>query len=77
VDERLRRIRRLSGVNDPTPRVGVDGEWRPYQALAQTEIGLVILWPWINPNGTLPTTITSPVVAVTWNQPAEPAELGR
>lgn len=28
-----KKIRRLNGVNDPTPRQGKDGEWRSYQEL--------------------------------------------
>jgi hypothetical protein len=30
LDEANQKIRRLSGVNAPTPRQGQDGEWRPY-----------------------------------------------
>ncbi len=72
VDDQKKMIRRLHGTAEPTPRIGTDGEWRPYQDYAQTDVGLVVVWPWINDNGTVPTTITSKVVKVTWNSKEDP-----
>lgn len=40
VDEERKLIRRLDGVNDPTPRQGPDGEWKQYYRLTET----VHLW---------------------------------
>jgi hypothetical protein len=45
VNEADHMIRRLSGVNDPTPRQGVDGQWREYeQILPHPAGGLLIVW---------------------------------
>lgn len=48
VDTAKKRIRRLNGVKDPTPRQGKDGEWRSYRQLHPDPIkvgsGVVILW---------------------------------
>lgn len=46
VDQADKRIRRLSGVDNPTPRVGKDGEWRSYESITGLEVGsqAIILW---------------------------------
>ena len=67
IDEENKQIRRLRGVAEPTRRIGIDGEWRSYQAYVESPVGLVIVWPWVNENGSIPTTITSEVTKVTWD----------
>lgn len=46
-DLEQKRVRRLRGVNDPTPRLGTDGEWRTYVEVSDPQIGqsFVIRWP--------------------------------
>jgi hypothetical protein len=43
-----KKIRRLKGTEDPTPRQGKDGEWRPYADIFPNPIqvgkGVVIAW---------------------------------
>ena len=64
MNEETKQIRRLSGNAEPTPRIGADGEWQDYAAVLPCEAGLVMSWPWINPDGSFPLTITSPIVAM-------------
>lgn len=56
-----RRIRRLEGVNTPTPRQGGDGEWKPFHAVSEVTVGLgvVIIWRFVD--GVAQATCTSPV----------------
>lgn len=47
LDQDNKRIRRLSGVKDPTPRQGADGQWKTYVHLkTEPEPGndLYICW---------------------------------
>lgn len=45
VDEANKRIRRLTGKGNPTPRMGLDGEWREYHDLnLNSHGGLSITW---------------------------------
>lgn len=46
VDEANKKIRRLSGVNSPTPYVGKDGDWKEYHDLNINVVtgGLSIVW---------------------------------
>ena len=73
VNPRKKQIRRLQGTAEPTPRIGTDGEWKAYGLLTLTKGVLVIAWPWRNDNGSLPHTITSKVVKVTWHTREDPA----
>lgn len=57
IDEVGRRIRRLSGVKDPTPRQGKDGEWKSYFSTAMVGKNFLIVW---NDGGE--GTMTSPIV---------------
>ena len=43
LDMSLRRIRRLSGLYDPTQRQGKDGDWRAFLTIAGPFIGLPCL----------------------------------
>lgn len=69
VDEENKRVRRLAGKADPTPRQGKDGEWKSYKAHAVClGIGALFLWdkkttPLLpgSEEGTSPVTMTSPV----------------
>jgi hypothetical protein len=71
VNEIDKQVRRLNGASDPTPRQGKDGEWKHYDAiLSGIEVGRSVMIVWtsdIQPppvEGSLPTTITSPVVKI-------------
>jgi hypothetical protein len=56
-------IRRTSGINNPTVRVGEDGKWKPVHSVSdQGEHGLIIVWG-IDEWDTYQTTWTSPVVS--------------
>jgi hypothetical protein len=46
VDQDNKSVRRLIGVNDPTPRQGPDGEWREYTAITDIVPGLGVLIVW-------------------------------
>lgn len=64
------KARRLSGPNDPTPRLGYDGAWRALQVEPVVRIGLPIVLIWtdeIDPpaaEGHTPGTVTSRVVRI-------------
>ncbi len=72
VDAATKFIRRLSGVNDPSPRQGQDGVWKSYvECEARVGERTVIVWdPATTPllpesNGFgVPMTITSRVVSI-------------
>lgn len=58
VDHANNRIRRLSGLKDPTPRQGKDGEWKNFHAIYTTmENRFLIDW-----NGEGKCTYTSPII---------------
>lgn len=73
VDDINKKIRRLIGIKDPTPRQGIDGQWRGYKELA-LELGqsAVIFWdpettPLLEDNPFVsgsPATITSTVTNI-------------
>ncbi len=71
LDAETKRIRRLGGANDPTPRQGADGEWRAYDSASHPVIGESVVICWDpettallagSPEGAIPATITSLVV---------------
>lgn len=69
-----KRVRRLAGINSPTPRQGNDGEWQPYQALHYTlENTLLFVWG-DNPDGTQKCTETSHIVSIESVELAETAK---
>lgn len=45
IDDESKRIRRVSGVNDPTPQFEEDGKWHPYSSITDFLGGLFIAWP--------------------------------
>lgn len=63
VDFENNRVRRVSGVNRPTPRQGSDGEWKTYQTVFLSDHGLIFQWGW-NEDGTAKCTETSHIVKV-------------
>jgi len=67
INETDRLIRRLQGVNDPTPRQGADGAWKAYRTLGLMFDGLLIVWG-DNPDGSAATTWTSKVMEDTNNE---------
>lgn len=74
VDLANKRMRRLSGEKDPTPRSGKDGEWKAFEYIfpEKVEVGKSVIFGW-DPETTpplkdsevgSPITITSPVISV-------------
>lgn len=70
VDTIKRRVRRLRGVTDPTPRQGKDGEWRAFKGMSAVAPGRSVVFSWDpettpllpgSDSGSLPATVTSPV----------------
>ena len=75
VDTQNKRVRRMSGKDNPTPRQGADGAWRAYASIFPDPptVGseLLIMWepattPLLegSPEGAVPTTITSPITQI-------------
>lgn len=60
VDLKARVMRRLNSSHDPTPRQGVDGEWKAYDSLTPRtpEVGTSIFIDWGEGRGTLTSLIT-------------------
>lgn len=46
LDLSARRLRRLEGKLPPTPRQGVDGEWREYASVSIPRVGSSLLTTW-------------------------------
>lgn len=74
VDLANKRMRRLSGEKDPTPRSGKDGEWKVFEYIfpEKLEIGKNVIFGW-DPKTTpllknsdvgSPVTITSQIISV-------------
>lgn len=57
VDEEHQHIRRLDGENEPTPRQGADGEWKPYHRITPVVVagdsGPSLYIEWSEGKGTL------------------------
>jgi hypothetical protein len=66
VDLTGKRIRRLRGSSDPTPRQGTDGEWREYVDISPPTKNLPVLIAWsMQDSGVrIPCTLTTPVTHV-------------
>ena len=79
VDRKNKRVRRMTGEKNPTPKMGKDGEWKAYADLQPNppEVGLPLLIVWETPTTSevssavaamveihVPTTLTSRVVAI-------------
>lgn len=76
VDRNHKRVRRLAGERNPTPRTGIDGEWKAYADIQPDppEVGVPLLIVWEVPTAQMeatglaeirvPTTLTSTVVAI-------------
>lgn len=60
VDVANKRVRRLCGVNDPTPSQGKDGEWRAYESCHNIEVGYSATFVWYGFKG----ITTSEVIAI-------------
>lgn len=63
LDAEGRRVRRLGGSTEPTPRQGIDGRWREYVDATAVRVGHQVLFIWEHcdiSKGTL----TSPVTTV-------------
>ena len=61
IDTLGRRIRRLEGSHEPTPRQGEDGEWREYQSISEVDEGKAVLIVWRYEGDIAKSTITSDV----------------
>ena len=57
VDYDQKRIRRVGGVNEPTPNQGPDNVWNDYSALQPMHNSMLIVWP--DGKATLTSPITS------------------
>lgn len=60
-------IRRVKGVNPPTPNQGEDGKWRSYVQLAIVDNSLMVVWG-VDPSG------DQVVVRRTWTSPIQATE---
>ena len=61
------RVRRISGLHEPTPYQGVDGEWSEYRdtlSAAPPRIGEPMFFWWDTVGDTMRMTMTSPVMAI-------------
>jgi hypothetical protein len=61
LDQLEKKVRRLTGVENPTPRQGTDGEWKEYKSVSRitTKHGTQFFFDWTGlGNG----TTTSPVI---------------
>jgi hypothetical protein len=59
VDTANKRVRRLCGVNDPTPSQGKDGEWRAYESCWNIEVGHCANFVWYGFKGISTSVITA------------------
>jgi hypothetical protein len=50
VDLQNKRVRRLRGAADPTPRQGKDGEWKEYTDISPIVVGLSVAIFWAPPS---------------------------
>ena len=65
VDLEKKQIRRLTGVRDPTPRQGRDGEWKTYVSISNIAVKECALIVWnILEDGTKQATLTSTITGV-------------
>lgn len=71
LDLKAKKIRRLGGEHDPTPRQGKDGEWRSFHDVTAVRVGKPVTIIWSGQPGTmgaaegaLPATSTSLVTKV-------------
>ncbi len=72
VTDPIVQVRRLSGVREPTPRQGTDGEWKTLAVPidpSTIQIGDCIVFVWRFEGNVAKSTITSPVTAI-----AEPGQ---
>ena len=64
IDQKNKKFRRLSGILDPTLRVGKDGQWKEYGSLLPNvptlDSVLMIVWR-VTDEGVWQTTVTSPI----------------
>lgn len=58
LDAPNKRVRRLQGTHEPTPRQGEDGEFREYFSAEIISQGLLLVW-----NEEFECTLTSPIVS--------------
>lgn len=76
LDNKEKRIRRMHGTKDPTPRQGKDGEWKQIKNAIQPVEGKEMIFLWrvdYGPNEyeaeiVFRTTISSRVVSITESQ---------
>lgn len=60
LDKVNNQIRRLEGVESPTPRQGLDGEWKTFEYCTDVREGRPVLIQWESSRSTL----TSPVKTI-------------
>lgn len=57
IDRDGRRIRRIEGANEPTPRFSEDGLWHDYAELSHLEVDRVFHISWLDGGMTLMSTV--------------------
>lgn len=62
VNKTTKKICRLSGLHDPLPIQGTDGEWKSYEEISSVVAGLPVLITWDFKNGIA--SMTSCVTAI-------------
>ena len=75
VDSINKKIRRLEGVANPTPRQGLDGEWKPYLQLDNCSVGQQALITWRIEDGIRKCTQTSLITELVVNSNELPTTL--
>jgi hypothetical protein len=64
INKKTKQIRRLSGVSNPTPRQGKDGEWKKYESISEIKLNYPITIIWCVEEGIIKTTVTSNIVKI-------------
>lgn len=69
IDTDGKKVRRLTGQNQPTQRQGQDGDWRTFEEVLEPTVGnsLLIIWKVDSENNgdsILRTTMTSTIVKI-------------
>ncbi len=68
IDYPNKRVRRLTSSHAPTPRQGIDGEWREFLAMYRMEGSLLFVWNKRDRDGVLECTLTSWVMDTTGDE---------
>ena len=67
LDLEVKKIRRMEGIDNPTPRQGVDGEWKTFEKCSEIIVGMPLLVIWEGVRSTL----TSVVAMINMDTPKD------